>query len=42
MNKNDQFHFVCRKCRLEWKLECITMPNNDLIFKMKQEAKGEE
>ena len=41
MDKDDPYRFVCKKCKLEWRLECLTLPNNDLIFKMKQTMKGE-
>lgn len=37
----DKKTFVCRKCRLVWELECKTVNTEELIFKMRQAAKGE-
>lgn len=41
INKDDPSRFVCRKCKLEWHVECLTLPTQDLIYKMKQIQKGE-
>jgi len=34
-------HFVCRKCRLEFNLNCITLPIPDIIKELKGSGKGE-
>ena len=28
--------FVCRRCKLEWELNCLTVSTDELIFKMRQ------
>ena len=32
-------HFVCRRCKLEWVLWCLTTPTEELISKMRQAQK---
>ena len=32
--------FVCRKCKLEFRIECLTTPTPELIIKMRQIQKG--
>ena len=39
INKDDPNRFICRKCLLEWKLECLTTPNIDLITKIREASK---
>ena len=39
MNKDDHTKFVCRKCLLEFKVECLTLPNEELIIKIKGASK---
>ena len=41
INKNDHTKFVCRKCKLEFKLECLDVPNVKLIDGLRKAAKGE-
>ena len=41
INKNDHTKFVCRKCKLEFKLECLTVDNEILISDLRKAAKGE-
>jgi len=36
INKEDHTKFVCRKCLLEFKVECLTTPNDELIRKIKE------
>ncbi len=40
INKEDRSIFVCRKCKLQWKIECLTLPTNELIIQMKEINKG--
>lgn len=42
INKDDKSLFVCRKCKLEWKIECKTIGNEELIYQMRQIQKGEK
>ena len=35
INREDPKRMVCRKCKLEWAIECLTLPTNDLIWKLK-------
>src|SRR3972149_3595098 len=31
--------FVCRKCHLEWKVECLTISTEEVILQIKQTGK---
>lgn len=39
INKDDPSKFVCRKCKLEFIIQCLTLPLNDLISQMRQVEK---
>jgi len=41
VNKDDITLFVCRKCRLVFKLTCLTVPNETLIAELRRAVKGE-
>ena len=32
----DKNRFVCRKCHLEWRIECLTQSTEELIIQIKQ------
>ena len=42
INKDDHHLFVCRKCKLEWRLECLTQDNDILIANIRKTLKGED
>ena len=42
INKDDHTKFVCRKCLLEFKVECLTLPNDELIIKIREASKSKE
>lgn len=42
IHKDDKSLFTCRKCKLTFKIECQTLPTEELIYKMRQVIKGEE
>lgn len=39
MDKDDPNRFVCRKCHIEWKVECLTYSNEELIIKIREANK---
>jgi len=41
-NKDIPTKCVCRKCFLEWNIECLTTPVQDLIYKIKEASKSGE
>lgn len=41
VNRTDHTKFVCKKCRLEFTLICLTLDNDILIDNMRKAAKGE-
>jgi len=41
IDKDDPTKFVCRKCKLEFELKCLTVPNSLLIEDLRKAAKGE-
>jgi len=41
INKDDHTKFVCRKCKLEFTLKCLTLDNDILISDLRKAAKGE-
>jgi len=42
INKDDHLKFVCRKCKLEWILGCLTKDNDILIEELRKILKGGE
>jgi len=40
IHKTEKDIFVCRKCKLVWKVECLTLPTQELIIKMKEIQKA--
>lgn len=40
-NPSNPIHFVCRKCKLEFRIFCLTIENIVLIEELKRVAKGE-
>ena len=42
IDKDDHTLFVCRKCKLQYRLECLTLPNDDLISNLRLVIKGGE
>ena len=40
INKDDHTKFVCKKCKLEYNLECLTVPNDKLIEDLRKATKG--
>jgi len=41
INKDDPTKFVCKKCKLEFDLVCLTVDNTKLIEDLRKAAKGE-
>lgn len=39
INKDDPKRFVCRRCKLEWIIECQTTSNEELILKLREANK---
>lgn len=42
LNESDHTKFVCKKCRLEFKVECLTIPNDNLMKELRKIGKGEQ
>ena len=42
IHADDKSLFTCRKCKLTFKIECQTLPTEELIYKMTQIRKGDE
>jgi hypothetical protein len=42
IDKVDHTKFVCKKCKLEFNLTCLTVPNDNLIEELRKIAKGEQ
>lgn len=42
IHKDDPTLFTCRKCKLTFRVECITLPTNELIIQMRAIQKGDE
>ena len=42
IDKDSHTLFVCRKCKLQYRLECLTLPNDDLISNLRLVIKGDE
>jgi len=41
-NPKNPTHFICRKCRLEFNINCLTLPISDIITELKAIGKGEQ
>lgn len=39
IGKDDKSRFVCRGCKLEWKIICLTLPTEELIIQIKEASK---
>jgi len=42
IHKEDRLLFTCRKCKITWRIECQTIPNEELIYQIREVQKGEE
>ena len=42
INKTSPTRFVCKKCKLEFTLACLTLSNDNLIEELRKIAKGEQ
>ena len=42
IDKDDHTLFTCKKCKLQYKIECLTLPNDDLIGNLRLVVKGDK